>query len=38
MGGFVGFVTMGLNKALCPASAANLPNQLVNIGNDELSE
>lgn len=38
LGGFVGFVTMGLNKVLCPASAANLPNQLISIGKDTISE
>lgn len=38
LGAFVGFFTMGLNKVLCPASAANLPNQLVSIGKDTSSE
>lgn len=32
LGAFVGFITMGLNKVFCPASAANLPNELVVIG------
>lgn len=34
LGAFVGFITMGLNKVFCPASAANLPNELVRIGKN----
>lgn len=34
LGGFVGFITMGLNKVLCPTSAQTLPNQLARIGKD----
>ncbi|UZJ54701.1 hypothetical protein CBS101457_004021 [Exobasidium rhododendri] len=37
LGACVGFITMGLNKVLCPASAASLPNQLVSIGKDPNS-
>lgn len=34
LGGFVGFITMGLNKVFCPASQANLPDQIIELGKD----
>jgi chitin synthase len=38
LGAFVGFITMGLNRVLCPAAAASLPYQLVSIGKDTSSK
>lgn len=37
LGGFVGFVTMGLNKALCSPSQQALPNQLQRVGKGSTS-
>lgn len=37
LGGFVGFVTMGLNKALCSSSQQALPNSLQRVGKSATS-
>jgi hypothetical protein len=32
MGGVVGFATIGLNRALCPATSASNPGQFIRLG------
>lgn len=34
LGGLVGFATIGLNRALCPADSNNNPNRFINLGSD----
>jgi len=35
MGGFVGFATVGLNKALCPNTSSTSPDRFISFGSDK---
>lgn len=36
LGGLVGFATVGLNRALCPADSSNNPDRFINLGSDPV--